>query len=157
MTTRNLTALLISIVMLCVALTASASVLTIGTTDLTIDLPNGIHSEALTAEDIADDMVAFYYNDDFELAIYQYDAEGASLEDLLEEINASDEISQSGTTTINGIDAVYCVGNETDGSDSYMYIEYICMSGSDMVEMVFVMDDASASQAAADIMNTLKR
>lgn len=157
MTTRNLTALLIAVAMLCMALTASASVLMIGTTDLTIDLPDGIRSEALTAEDIADDMVAFYCNDDYDLAIYQYDAEGASLADLLEEINASDEISQSGTTTINGIDAVYCVGNETDGADSYMYIEYICMSGSDMVEMVFVMDDASASQAAADIMNTLRR
>ena len=154
MTLKKSLALLTALVLFCLAGTALAKTLSIGTTDLTLDV-TGMKEESLTQEDLEDDVVAYLYNDEVDLCIYQYDADGYTLEELLEECQEDEEITQSGITDINGIQAMYYVGTFDYDGIEFIYITYCILWEEDLVQVDFYMMDAAASQTAADIMNTL--
>jgi len=157
MTIRKLAALFTALIVLCLSCTALAETVSVGDSGLKLTLPEYMISEALTAEDIADDMVAYYYNDDMDLVFYQYDAEGVTLAEVLESVQDDESLSQFGSTTINDIEFVYMVGEETDDEGTYVYIDYVTVVNGNIVEILFFFDDTSVSQKTADVMNTITK
>ena len=157
MTLKKSIALLTALLLLCLGCTALAETLTIGTTDYTLEIGE-MEADELTLEDLADDMVGYYYGDEFDLALWQFDAEGATLDELLAYYEDDEAVTECGTTEINGIEAIYLTGSDTEASGyAYLYVDYLLLFDGDIVQISFYMDDAAASQAAADVMNTLSR
>ena len=80
-----------------------------------------------------------------------------TLQELLEDYQSDDEVTltQSGTTQINGIDAMYYVYEDEDDYGAYTAVGYAVVSGSSFVEYVFYMDDTSANSTVVQIMNSL--
>ncbi|MBQ6504016.1 MAG: hypothetical protein IJI57_08915 [Flexilinea sp.] len=130
----------------------------IGTTGLSILIPEDYVSGELTEEDIADDMIAYYYSDahlmDFD--IYQFPSEGQSLEEYARAEAAEygvEEITWWGLNDIEG--ARYYSSEEYDGQ-TFPCVTYILVAGDDFAEIAFWLDGEDAEDLADNIIYSLK-
>ena len=147
---KKLIALVCALALTLSCTAAFAATLSLGSHTLTI--PDSMSEDELTQEDIADDMVCFYYNDDVDFAVYSYPAEGYTLEEIVEETTNDDSYDQMGITTINDVETAYFVESE----DSIYYVEYMIIENDTVHSIVFGFADTAANEQVLAIMETLE-
>lgn len=123
-------------------------------TGLTLNL-TGLTLLELDADQLDDDMVLWFINDEESLICYTwvYAADDYTLADMADELADEEGCISSGYTTINGIDAYYWVGND----DGDTLVEYYVIDGENIVQISFVCENDAASQLSGQIMNTLTK
>ena len=129
--------------------TVTGDSVAIGTTGLRLTLPTGFVEDALTQEDIADDMVAYWYSDLLDIIVYEEDGEGVTDSDVMEELQ-EEGITQYGTTEMpSGIDFVYAVLSYTEDNETLVEVAYYTVTDNKLVSILFVMTDAEKEAASA--------
>ena len=136
--------------------------LRLGTSAFTVMVPAHFTEGEMTAEDIADDQVAYYRSDatllDFD--VYQFSKEGYP--DALADFVTEEAAEYNGTdivtdAEINGITAgSYRSVEESDGVD-YPVITYAFEDNGEYVEIAFWLDGDTAEAEADAIISTLSR
>jgi len=151
---KKFLAILMCLMMLAYTALADAK-LYIDETDLFLMMPDNWYEDTLTQDDIDDGMVGYYYCDTLDMGIYVDDLEGWTLDEVLASY-VEDNPLESGKTQINGRDFGYAVYEETDEDGTYYAIFYLTEYNDLLITFAFWMADPSASQQAADILNTLQ-
>ena len=140
--------------LLLMTLGASSESVSIGT-NMTLQIPSAFQSEKGTMDD--GQAYIAYCQDALQVYIYEIDAKGSSLSELVDSLSAKFSAAQKGTTWINGIETGYFVANNSEKGEAALNICYLIPSGNSMVYVDFYMADSTTSQQTADIMNTLSQ
>ena len=145
--------------LLCV-LTVSAFAQTVTVEELgcTITVPDDFEAMELYEEEIEDGMLYLWENDSVSLAIYVDEVEAGMTNETLMEALKEDGETMVGTTTIGEDEMVYVYGTETDGEETYAYVEYFLLCEDDLVVVFsfnYTNGDNAAAQVTADIMNSI--
>ena len=138
---------------------ASSGRVTLGSSRVSIELPSGMTSDTLTSDDIAEDMVGYWYNNTLDMAAYVYAADGATVESIDAELGEDSDYTQHGITTVQstGMTFAYGVSTLTEDGETYTCIDYITIVDNQAIQLSFYMtpDNASAASAtAAQIVET---
>ena len=152
-------AILTLVLMLVLALAACGNTkpTQLGTSDLSIVLPEGYAS---TEDDLDEDQVAYYYKDDnsIDFDVYQW----AKGDEYTLESEANHFAAEYGTTaeavTVNGIKGYKYVSTEDYEGNTYTVVNYMFEDDTNIVEICFWTVDSDAEYKAVDeIINTLKK
>lgn len=133
--------------------------LQLGKSPFRLVIPVDYQPGEVTAEQAADDMIGYYYNEttplDFD--VYEFGKNGFTLEKYAIEEAKRYEAERVDYRTINGIDmAVYYSYEEYEGQ-TYRVCNYLFEYGDDFVEVAFWLDGEIAVKQADRIISTLTR
>lgn len=130
--------------------TVSGTMTAIGSTGLSFRLPETLESDELTADEIQDGVLAVYVNDEMDLTVSTFDAEGYSAAELAKEF--ADDLNgtvkgqiQCGSITMNG-----CSGSYTEDGDQYACEIYVAVSGDQALTLEFYWEQGAARPAEVD-------
>lgn len=133
--------------------------LRLGTSVYTIEVDASYAEGELTAEDLADDMVAYMKSPDIlmDFDVYQFSKEGwpDTLEGIMLQEKEKYNASGWGTQQVNGIDMGWFDAEEEYEGVTYETYTYILDSGDDYVEITFWLDGENAAQDAEKIMESI--
>lgn len=150
---KKMFALLLAVMLALTAVSALGQKELIGRTNLSLEL-TGVELYELDWEDIGEDMVMYFAteNEHMACAIYEYSAEGKTLQELEAFLLEEEEgIQASGYTTINGIECFCIIISDEDGD----FVVYFTLLNDEFVEFNFYYEDDTA-ELTGTIMNTLK-
>jgi len=150
-------AIVLSLVMLLLCTSALADVVTLGSTGLRVTIPSSYEEDALTDEDEEEGMIGYYYNNQIDVAIYAFDAEGYDLATWADYFCSEYDPSANGETVINGTTfyyLFYTVQDEEYGE--YLCLEYLTVINNQIADLCFYFTDVSLSSQVSTIMETVK-
>ena len=135
----------------------STRVLTLGQSGYSVTVPASYRPGEVSAEDAADDQIAYYKSSAYALDFDVY--EFAKGDDAVLASYAAKEAKEYNATaktrTINGITVAYYEAVEQDGGKDYNTLTYIFESGDEYVEIVFWLDGSDAASLAERIISSL--
>lgn len=148
---RKTVAIILSAMMMCAP--ALAETAEIGTTNMTVELPETFEAYQLSEDDVEEGVTAHYgaTSAGLEMYISEYENDDWTEEELLAALEAEEGTQASGITEINGINAVYRV--MSDGTMTY--VQYEIIAGDKLEEVLFSVDGDEAKQMSMDVMNSL--
>jgi len=143
-----------------VAETAGTKVFQLGDSVYTIEIPDSFVEGERTAEDIADDMVAYMHSPEtlLDFDVYMFDKEGypETIAEFVAQEAAEYEAAEVVTDgDINGIDAGWYRATEAYEGKEYTTLTYVLEDGTHYVEIAFWLDGETAEAEAQAIIGTL--
>ena len=154
---KLIAALAVLTALLCACGLAFADEITLGSTGLTLTLPSGWQQDSLDATDISDGALCYWYNDDMDLVAY-LNSTDETLAELVADDQADSEIIEAGYVSgqPGGLSFGYSLYRDTDSEGTYYGMDYFTVSGGQVLEIIFFMDDTSYVSQAESILRTLK-
>ena len=134
----------------------------LGTSALTMKIPNSYVPGDLTEEDVQHDQVAYMVSSDslLDFDVYQFTKDGLP-ETLAEYVQMeAEEFAATEVVTdakINGIDAAYYRTVESYDGEEYATLTYVFEDGEDYLEICFWLDGENAEAEVKNILDTLSR
>ena len=134
---------------------ALADTVALGTTGLGLVLPSSYKADALTDEDIANELVGVYISPDIELDIYQYDAMGLTAAELADSLTGESGVTETGSLTLNGMEVGYALYSQTEAGETWYCASYMLVQDGTAVDLSFWMTDSTLRTEAAETMKSL--
>ena len=149
--------LILAVVWICATGCNADNYTKIGTSGLSIIIPNGY---VLTEDDFEEDQIAYYYKDDssIDFDVYQWHKEGVyTLEDEAEYFAAEyDTVPEK--LEINGLTVMKYVSKETYDNNEYTVVNYMAEDEESIVEISFwTVDTKEEYDAVNEIINTIRK
>ena len=138
---------------------AGKKVLRLGTSVYTIVVDEGYAEQELTADEIAEGIVAYVENpgDPLDFDVFQFSKEGypEDLKECMTQESEKHDASGYGMMGVNGIDMGWYRAEATYEGEVYETSNYLLDNGVEYVQVRFWLDGDNAESRAEDIMETI--
>lgn len=149
---KKIISLVMAALMAMIAVSALAETEMIGNSRLSLDL-SGLEIYELDEEDIEDDAVLCFGNEEETMVcyVYEYASDGYTLQELEAEVLQEETgVTASGYTTINDIEC-FCMVIDDEGN----YVVYFAIVDDEILQFEFEYQDDTAELTGV-VMNTLR-
>jgi len=133
--------------------------LKLGTSPYYLSVPVGYKAGELSEEDLAEDLVGYYYSESspLDFDVYQWAKDGDTLEKFAIEEAQSYEAEHVDYRSVNDILLASYYSYEEDQGQMYSVANYIFENGDELMEVSFWLDGEIAVKQADRILSTLHR
>ena len=129
----------------------------LGTSGLTMDIPESYAQGEISAEDTDESQVAYYASEEskVDFDVYQWaKADGETLESAAAE-EAAEYEAEAVAAEFNGVKGMYYEAVEESEGTEYTTASYIFENGDFFAEIVFWMDGETAAEEVSAMLNTI--
>lgn len=132
--------------------TASAGTgIALSGTRMALLIPDYFQTEEISADDAAEGMVGYWYDNILSISVYVSNGEGETVDSILEELKQDEDYAQTGLTTMpSGIVFAYGVLSYTDEGEQCIGVDYYTVLDGNEIGFEFGMNEADKTEASAE-------
>ena len=137
--------------------TAKTQTIELGTSGLSMDIPESYAKGEISAKDTDESQVAYYVSEEskVDFDVYQWaKAEGETLESTAT-AEAAEYNSKATAGEFNGVSCMYYEATEESEGTEYKTVSYLFENGDFFAEIVFWMDGDTAADEVSAMINTI--